>query len=134
MPTNEEICKVLTEEILGKCWHEHKGKHDSAVGRYGPNGCLTVFRCDKCNIIMSNSAETYIYNPDFSDRNQLGELYDKIQEMGLWEEFIRYNQEFIGSKPTPFRYANSFDYIISFMFDPDRSLKTVYPWWKGRGK
>lgn len=129
MPTNEEICKVLTEEILGKCWHEHKGKHDSAVGRYGPNGCLTVFRCDKCNIIMSNSAETYIYNPDFSDRNQLGELYDKIQEMGLWEEFVRYLVRNFNCLD-----RSTFPTVCTWVFCPARAFDTVYPWWKGRGK
>ena len=70
--TQSEVNKILTEKVLGQCWHEWTGTYS-----YRPR------QCPKCKIF-----ETYkgSENPDFSLWEHYGPLLEKIQGEGYWRE------------------------------------------------
>lgn len=127
MSENEEICRVLTEEILGKCWHDvHKTYRDLG----GLNKEVPMHLCSKCGEGSTSSDISWSKPRNFSDRNQLGELYDAIYKMELDYEF----NDFANEKYELWS-SISLDndlYFWQWLFSPARALDTVYPWWINR--
>jgi len=74
----EDDKKLLTEKLLGECWHEFKS---SAYFSF-PDRCLT---CGK--LITSLSRRT------FTTWTDLGDVKDKLVVTGEWEEFLTFSAE-----------------------------------------
>lgn len=114
----DHICKVLTEEILRKCWHEWETKEEAYARSEGDWP-----ECKKCHARRYHLPD----NPDFSDRNQLGELYDAIYKMGLWLEYMCYGLEKWQETDCGLSW-------VLWIWMPDRAFDCIFPWWMGRKK
>ena len=71
MTMTDEQKKLLTEEVLGECYHE---------GRM-PINC--GYRCIKCG-------DTYVVNRTFDNDADMMALYRAIYQKGKWKEFLNY--------------------------------------------
>jgi hypothetical protein len=73
---NESDKKLITEKLLGGCWHE--------VG-IGPVG---VFLCKKCGYVPDEITDNF--NRTFTTPKDFMDCFDKLVELGKWEEFDIY--------------------------------------------
>lgn len=68
MTITDEQKKLLTEEVLGECWHD------------GTSILMAGYHCKKCDKIFS-------CNRTFDNRNDLMDLYEAIYRDGKFAEF-----------------------------------------------
>jgi hypothetical protein len=77
--TDDDRRKILTEEVLGECWHEGTKKI----------GVLGALYCEKCGEAFHPLyAHRTFFNSD--DWDDLGAVRNKLVEVGKWEKFERY--------------------------------------------
>jgi len=120
----DDYKKMLTEEVLGKCWHAWGKVH------YGNNDFIDV--CVTCRQVADESHT----NRTFATWKDLGDLKEKIVEMGEWDEFIDFTLEEHGSLGPVFSNEAKFykaDYI-DWLMNPERFCELVAKWWKERRK
>jgi len=70
---NDKTKQLLTEEVLGECWHDY-GKWFDNPG---------AFRCKKCGMRFGTRRT-------FATRSDMMDLYQAIQKTGRWNEFMHY--------------------------------------------
>ena len=87
--TQIEVNKIITEKVLGKCWHEwhHIGMKAQPLNYL--MGYTNV--CSKCN-----KQATKRVNPDFSKWADYGPLLEKIQGEEWWEDIAYYTHRGTG--------------------------------------
>lgn len=114
---SDEQKKMLTEEVLGVCWHK-TAVWTSWIPE-GRKARVEGWLCPKCN--------DYWESPrPFTSWQDLGDLKDKIVEMGEWWDFEKYcfhqwNKTTIAT-----------GYCLPWLIDPTRFCSLVASWWKER--
>ena len=73
----EETNRYLWEKLFGKCWHEVIDN---------PNR-TTISRCNKCG--RSFNPLRKVLNPDFFDKANFIDLWEKCREQEWWGEFAK---------------------------------------------
>lgn len=69
-----EVNKIITEKVLGQCWHEWTGTYS-----YRPR------QCPKCKIFETYKGSD---NPDFSQWPHYGPLLEKIKASDWFGDFL----------------------------------------------
>jgi hypothetical protein len=114
--------RMLTEEVLGECWH---GYTDGVTS----DGQWRMCTCGYAYIIPEKHR-----NRTFATWKDLGDLKEKIVEMGEWDEFIDFTLEEHGSLGPVFSNEAKFykaDYI-DWLMDKIRFPELVAEWWTER--
>lgn len=105
--------RMLTEEVLGECWH---GYTDGVTS----DGQWRMCTCGYAYIIPEKHR-----NRTFATWKDLGDLKEKIVEMGEWESFLIY----AASTFSPDREMKNF---TNYLLDPTRFSELVARWWEER--
>lgn len=121
---SEEEKRMLTEEVLGECWHI---PIEATVGEIPVS-----YGCTKCNYSGNGTNRT------FDTWQDLGDLKNKIVEIGEWQRFVWWCRDdpklplscqdisvMQGIKYYPALY---FDWLL----DPVRFCELVAEWWEER--
>ena len=117
----DDYKKMLTEEVLGKCWHAWGKVH------YGNNDFIDV--CVTCRQVADESHT----NRTFATWKDLGDLKEKIVEMGEWRTFYRWAYDYAGSNLLNEGYTYEDDFC-NWLMNPERFCELVAKWWKERRK
>ena len=122
--------KMLTEEILGECWH----RPDYGSQMINPKFYIGVLcACGKVSYNVKHEKKS---NRTFTTWQDMGDLKKKIVEMGEWDEFIDFTLEEHGSLGPVFSNEAKFykaDYI-DWLMNPIRFPELVVGWIKERGR
>jgi hypothetical protein len=97
---NESDCKLITEKLLGECWHEPRGA--SMSSNHGPS----LQECRKCG----EDVTPYVFgdpNRTFQDPQDFFACFEKLVERGKWDVFVR----FATSNYTPLAHYNSWRFM-----------------------
>jgi hypothetical protein len=102
---NESDCKLITEKLLGECWHEWvKVEPPDFAGNYNDIECLV------CRTKLWRQIETAPKHRTFQDPQDFFSCFDKLVELGKWQGF----EDWVSAKwvkiafPSPHRFFQWF--------------------------
>jgi len=120
---NDADRKLLTEEVLGECWHEKSGTSYFVPHILGFPDVEDSFLCSMCGQKFRESEYR-----TFSTWQDLGDLKDKLVEKGMWNDFSafawdKWTDQCEGGRCPVEDYAN-------WLLNPARFCQLVADWWK----
>ncbi len=110
--------RMLTEEVLGECWH---GYTDGVTS----DGQWRMCTCGYAYIIPEKHR-----NRTFLTWQDTGDLKKQIVEMGRWGEFMMVQKRQIHVTENP--NGMTLSEWVDWLMDPIRFPELVVEWWKGR--
>lgn len=117
--------RLLTEEILGECWHE-LARNPHGNPRY-------IGACSKCRIDLTEMFGDG--NRTFTTWQDTGDLKERIVEMGEWRDFALFAagewDKTLTLNPTENFIVEVF---TDWLMDPIRFPELVVGWVRERGK
>lgn len=113
--------KLLTEEVLGECWHYYRIV-DSGTEKSSCSCGMTGYSVRE---ICTKATRT------FTTGNDMIALKDRIVEMGEWAAFVDYafDKSRFGSIVD---YDSSLASFTNWFLDPTRFCELVASWWAER--
>ena len=124
---SDEQKKMLTEEILGECWH----RPDYGSQMINPKFYVGVpCACGKVSYNVKHEKKS---NRTFTSWQDLGDLKEKIVEMWEWRTFYRWAYDYAGSNLLNKGYTYEDDFC-NWLMNPERFCELVAKWWKERRK
>jgi len=116
--------RMLTEEVLGECWH---GGYTDGVT---PDGQWRMCTCGYAYIIPEKHR-----NRTFATWKDLGDLKEKIVEMGEWDGFWMYAAtEFKEVQHKAGKVVWRKSEMSNWLMNPIRFPELVVGWIKERGR
>ena len=120
--------RMLTEEVLGECWHEWV--HITPEGR---DEYYDYNICKKCKEMWSGL--NYKNNRTFTTWQDMGDLKKKIVEMGEWDGFWMYAAtEFKEVQHKAGKVVWRKSEMSNWLMNPIRFPELVVGWIKERGR